>query len=516
MKKLARYFKNKWVIAALVILFLSAIIWARAAKKPEVQLVKATRGTIISEVSVTGSIEPAEDISLSFEKSGKVSRVYHDVGDRVGQGELIATLASADISAQLASAKASLAAAQAKFDELNKGTRPEELAIKQTSLDQAKLSLQNDYVGVLSTLQNAYINADDAVRKQTDAFFINDDQLNPTLTFSTYNYQAQNDAENGRGAMTRMLAAWSTELNRLSTQSAPQDFDAALSNATTHVADVQRFLENVQSAFLGAQGLTSGTVTAYQTSLTTARTETTTSQTSITSASQLLATQKLAVRQAENDLALAKAGSTPEAIRAEQAEVDGAIASVNQIQAELAKTIIRAPIAGVVTKQDAKIGEIVTANSSIAAMISDARYQIEANIPETDIGAIAVGETVRITLDAFQDETFEGQVTRVDPAETIVDGAVNFKVKVVFTKQDPRLRSGLTANLAIQTGTKNNAIILPQYAILQNDDGIFVEKNQNGKTVRIPVKTGIQDRDGRVEILSGVDEGEEVANIGTK
>jgi len=79
-----------------------------------------------------------------------------------------------------------------------------------------------------------------------------------------------------------------------------------------------------------------------------------------------------------------------------------------------------------------------------------------------------------------------------------------------------RLKSGLTANLDIQTKHKDSVLILPQYAILQNDSGTFVETLASGKVVNNPVTLGIQDAKGNVEIVSGATAGEQVLNIGLK
>lgn len=109
-----------------------------------------------------------------------------------------------------------------------------------------------------------------------------------------------------------------------------------------------------------------------------------------------------------------------------------------------------------------------------------------------------------------------GKVFYIAPAETNTQGVINYLVKISFSKPDIRLKSGLTANIEIQTKHKDKVLVLPQYAILQNDEGTFVETLENGKTVQHPVKLGIQDQKGNVEILSGVTEGEQVLNIGLK
>ena len=121
-----------------------------------------------------------------------------------------------------------------------------------------------------------------------------------------------------------------------------------------------------------------------------------------------------------------------------------------------------------------------------------------------------------MTFDAFPGETFVGKVFYIDPAETIVSGVVDYLVKVSFNTPDPRLKSGLTANLSIQTQTDQNALILPQYAVVQNASGTYVDVLQSGTETQIPVTLGIRDQNGNVEIASGVTEGQQVINIGLK
>jgi len=105
----------------------------------------------------------------------------------------------------------------------------------------------------------------------------------------------------------------------------------------------------------------------------------------------------------------------------------------------------------------------------------------------------------------------------IAPSETNTQGVVSYAIKISFDKADARLKSGLTANVTIETKHKDNVLLLPQYAILQNDAGTFVQTLENGKTVKeIPVTLGIRDQNGDVEIVSGVSEGMQVLNIGLK
>jgi multidrug efflux pump subunit AcrA (membrane-fusion protein) len=148
--------------------------------------------------------------------------------------------------------------------------------------------------------------------------------------------------------------------------------------------------------------------------------------------------------------------------------------------------------------------------------MSDSGYEVDAGVSEIDIGKVAINDAVSMTLDAFPGETFTGTVFYIAPAETNTGGVISYLTKISFSKPDPRLKSGLTANIDIETKHKDNILILPQYAILQNDQGTFVETVVNNKTAQNPVVLGIEDDKGNVEVVSGVTAGEQVLNIGLK
>src|SRR5262249_23068440 len=155
-------------------------------------------------------------------------------------------------------------------------------------------------------------------------------------------------------------------------------------------------------------------------------------------------------------------------------------ANAQSVQVSLNNATLISPIAGVVTVQNAKVGQIAAAGQTIASIISNNQLEVDAFVPETDIGKVAADNTVDMTFDAFPNETFAGKVFYIDPAETVVSGVVEYKIKVSFDTPDTRIKSGLTANLTIHSQTDDNALILPQYAVIQNVSGTFVEVLQNG------------------------------------
>jgi multidrug efflux pump subunit AcrA (membrane-fusion protein) len=89
------------------------------------------------------------------------------------------------------------------------------------------------------------------------------------------------------------------------------------------------------------------------------------------------------------------------------------------------------------------------AGQVITSVISANNFEVDAYVPETDIGKVAIGNPVSMTFDAFPGETFAGKVFYIDPAQTIESGVVDYLVKVSFNTPDSRIKSGLTANLDI-------------------------------------------------------------------
>lgn len=515
---LSRRSKIIWSIVALLIIgIVGFLLFGQKAKVSAAVTVK--RGTLTQMVTVTGNTTPIGDVSLSFLTSGTITSVPVPVGSTVTAGQVLAKLNTSTLSAQLAGAQANVDAAEARLASLEAGATPQTIAVSQAALNAANQQLANDYVTAYQALITSYANAQDAVRSKLDTYFQNSETAYPRLIFVSNNGIAANAAQTDRPIAGNELLKWQTDLIGLSPASPTASIEAALAKATTHLAVIQQFLSEMSDAAAFATTFPPGstnTQQSVQASIALSIAEANSAQTSIMSASQAISTQKAALAQAQATFNQTKAGATSYDLAAQQAQVESAQASVDQIQAQINQAIIRSPIAGTVSVQNAKIGQIATPNNPLVTVISKSNLEIDANLPETDIGKVNVDDPVSITFDAFPGEKFTGTVFYIDPAETIISGVVNYKIKVAFTKPDLRIKSGLTANMEITTNTKDNVLILPQFAILENDNGSFVEITDGKTTKQIPVTTGIQDDAGNVEITSGVTEGEQVLNLGLK
>jgi RND family efflux transporter MFP subunit len=184
---------------------------------------------------------------------------------------------------------------------------------------------------------------------------------------------------------------------------------------------------------------------------------------------------------------------------------------VSSALAKIEKTIIYAPIGGIVTAQDAKEGEIVTAQATVISIISEAEFEIETNITEIDISKIEIGDKASVTLDAYGDDGgFEAVVIFIDPAEKIIEGVSTYKTTLQFMDGNDKIKSGMSADLDILTNEKNNIIAIPQRAVITKNGNKIVRILQNKEVVEVEVKIGIRGSDGRIEIIQGLKDGDEV------
>lgn len=508
--------KKKYItIIILIIIAIVVFLSIKGKGNKTLNLVAVTRGNVIQEVLVTGTVKPFDAVDLAFEKSGKVDYIAKNVGDSVFTGETIASLDNGSEQASLDSAKADLKSAEAHYQELARGSRPEDIAVSQASLDQAKQTLVNDYSGVTDILNDAYNKSDNAVNRQTDQIFSNDQSSNPDLTFTINNQQIKNDAIATRISINETLKSFKKLTDSLLIENGTMDdSDSALNEAKSDLIKIQNFLIKVSSALEASTNLSDATLLTYKDAVATGRTNVNTALQSVNNLIETIASQKIAVEKSDRELTLKKLGATKEVLAQAQASIDQAEANVKSAEANLRKTIIRSPINGIITKQDAKTGEIATANNSLISVMSAKNFKIEAYVPEADSTKLSIGDKAEVTLDAYgNDVIFNTSIISIDPAERVIDGVSTYKTTFLFSDETKPIKSGMTANLTIKTDEKQNVLILPQRSVATKTDGKYVNIITIGnKTTEQKVETGLKGSDGTIEIISGLKEGDRVIN----
>ncbi|MDE2071709.1 MAG: efflux RND transporter periplasmic adaptor subunit [Patescibacteria group bacterium] len=451
-------------------------------------------GLFAEQVSVSGTVVAAQDVDLGFAESGRVSYVYASVGAQVLRGATLAEIENGDLRALVAQKQAALAQAQATLASLRAGTRSEQLAIDEADVASKQSSL-------MDAIQSAYTAAEAAVHNSADLIFNNPRSSNPQLIFTVTDNQLQTRLVTERLTIEGTLTSWHSVLLTMSGSTLVQLFQqaqSALAAVTTLLADGNSAL-NQASAGATSQS----TINADITSIAAART-------SVDSASGVLNTAITALTSARKTLALALAGSTSEDIAAQQALVDAAAADVLSAQAQLQKTIVSAPFSGTVTKMDAKVGSIVSQNSSEISMISNGVFQIETYVPEVNIASIAVGNDASTTLDAYPGATFAARVIAIDPGETVRDGTPSYKTTLQFAQADARIRSGMTASVLITTRSAPNALVVPQGAVFTKNGQSYVQVERGGTVEDAVVSVDGALSLGNVQVTSGLVDGDRV------
>jgi HlyD family secretion protein len=217
-----------------------------------------------------------------------------------------------------------------------------------------------------------------------------------------------------------------------------------------------------------------------------------------------------------NQLADAEvAKATAEAqLRSSAASVTQARASLEQAQVNLSKTVIRSPIDGIVISRKVDVGQTVAASLSAPTLFVLAadltQMQLNANIDESDLGAINSGQSVRFTVDAYPGETFAGVVKQVRLNPVVTSNVVTYAAIVTAPNPELKLKPGMTATLDVEVARTDNAVRVPAGAIrfkptaeqleAMNAAAVDNPKRQpivwvarEGAVTGVPVRTGLSD-----------------------
>ncbi|CAN7421833.1 MULTISPECIES: efflux RND transporter periplasmic adaptor subunit [Ensifer] len=201
----------------------------------------------------------------------------------------------------------------------------------------------------------------------------------------------------------------------------------------------------------------------------------------------------------------ARVRSAEQAAAVSKADIKVAQSQIDDIDLRLTRTEVKAPVAGVISAKNAKIGAIANGSGEpLFAMIRDGAIEMKADVAEADIIKLAVGQPATITL-AGGNTKVEGAIRLIAPT---VDPVSRLGTVFISLKDTAKARSGMYAS-AIITAEEKTAVVLPQTAVTNENGKTIVRKVDNGVVNIIPVTTGISD--GKfVEVVEGLKAGEEV------
>jgi len=232
------------------------------------------------------------------------------------------------------------------------------------------------------------------------------------------------------------------------------------------------------------------------------------------------------ISQSDLDGAVADRDSLAAQLKLAQAGVEQARAALTLSQTNLDYTTIKSPVDGVVVARNVDEGQTVVASfasQTLFVIAADLKQmQVEASIPEADIGKIQAGQPVAFSVDAYGEEKFQGAVSQVRIAATTLQNVVTYPVIVKAANPDQKLLPGMTANLTFQVDQRTGVLKVPNAALRfrpQNQAAAAPEPAPAGPRLwvltgqgleSIPVTLGIND--GSFTELAGgeVKEGQEV------
>ena len=150
-------------------------------------------------------------------------------------------------------------------------------------------------------------------------------------------------------------------------------------------------------------------------------------------------------------------------------QVASAKEEVQRAQTNLGYATITSPIDGVVLSKSVEEGQTVAASFSTPELFTIAQdltnMQVVADVDEADIGDVKEGERVTFTVDAYPDDTFEGEVKQVRQEATTTNNVVTYEVVIFAPNADLKLKPGLTANVTIYTAERKGVLSVPSKAL---------------------------------------------------
>jgi HlyD family secretion protein len=208
--------------------------------------------------------------------------------------------------------------------------------------------------------------------------------------------------------------------------------------------------------------------------------------------------EAIAIAEAERDMAQANLDNALAVVEQKEATLD-------QAQVDLDRTVLRAPIDGIVIKRDVNPGQTVAVSldaKTLFKIANDLReMEVHGKIDEADVGQLNVGQTAEFTVDAYPDQTFRGTVLQIRKSPEIVQNVITYTTIISAPNPDLLLLPGMTAQLRIAVNETGDILKIPSQALRfrPGGDGAPVNR-QDAKQVASSEPSAtvwLVDRDGR-------------------
>ena len=451
------------------------------------------RRDVTNTLSGTGTLNPANTYTVKSLVEGKVLTGTIEEGDIVEESNVLYTIDSSDASTNFEKAEIAMQQAQRSYDKV---------------VD--RQYVRAEVAGVVSSLK--VTKGDEVTSGQEVAVIRDSSRMLLTLEFPAA------DAANfsvGQSAAVTLDGTFEQLDGTVTSVSGTDALSAGnlLTRTVTITVKNAGGLTTAQAATASINGVSSiGSATfAYQAERTlTAQAAGTVTSINVQEGSEV----------AKDDIILGLSGDDlTESIQSASESLRSAEISMQNLQDAMNNYTITAPISGTIIEKDAKVGDAVKAGDTLCIVYDLSYLEMRINVDELQISSISVGQKVQITADAVPDKTYVGTVTRVSMKGTSNGGTTTYPVTISIDDTDG-LRPGMNANAEIVVAEANNALVVPNAAVVRGSY-VLVTKDSpsaaNADTamaapegfVYVPVKTGVSD-DDYTQIVSGIQEGDTI------
>lgn len=186
-------------------------------------------------------------------------------------------------------------------------------------------------------------------------------------------------------------------------------------------------------------------------------------------------------------------------------------ARVASARTSVSKMTLRAPFSGRIGLREVSVGDFVSIGQDLVTLVRMDPIEIDFSLPEGALPQISEGQKVSVTVDAFPGETFGGTVVAIAPVIDANSRSVQLRAQI--PNPDFRLRPGQFARLTLDTRDGDEALLIPEQALLQEGETRFVYTVVDGKAHKAEITTGRR-VPGKVQVIEGLRAGDVVITAG--
>lgn len=511
-KELAKKKWFKWAaIAAVLLVFFLITSLFGGSKKEELEYMYHTvgRDSLVQSINATGTVSPAESYELTSLVSGEVLEAPFEEGQIVQKGDLLYVIDSADVESNLERAENSYERAQDSYQNILDSaedyriTAPAAGTVTQLTIEVGDRVNAGAQIGTVTDRSVAYLKvpffSEDAKQIRVGQTAV----LTISGSFETISGVVESVSaleEVGAGGALISQVRIKTTATR------------GISESTAATAKIGSFECNMGATFTFPKDKA---ITAKASG----------------EIEKIYIKEGNSVRKG-TVIAAIDDEDLQDQIKNGKSSLDDSRLSYENAQEQLEDYRITAPISGTVIEKNLKVGDTLdSANKSattgaIAIIYDLSHLEFTVNVDELDIKKVEVGQAVQITADSLEGKTFTGLVSKVSINGTTQMGATAYPVTIVID-QGTELLPGMNVSADIIVMERNDVLTVPSEAVSRGNTVLVSTKSESGKKalkdgaeeeetlpgyVRVKVELGAND-DSRVEITSGLSEGDEIAYI---